>query len=357
MHDAKTSNTGKENSTQEDTTTVQFVQPLSNTVGLTREGINNNTQLHLELLSANTPRQNHVLEKQYTNKQSLFVLLVKTHKTVGFIFVMKLLMATAAVWTLLGQVVSGQETIVLPSDPTYYDGLRDRNADLLQKVDVSTDSNVFLVQLDDETETQYRLAELKAFLPLSNGESVRQGYQDDAAAALLAVYHFNNLEMSPVLSEEDLQDCNVKLTMDIIDSKFSPIGSTRVFTESLHTENTLSTPLPTAVIGAYRSATTSPLAILTGVNGIPQASYASSSTDFDVKEQFPLFGRTVTSSTGEAKVALDYFQSIGATHVGVLFVTVSAIKLLAREATTLITCGEETHVPYASNILMLLYYL
>lgn len=36
-----------------------------------------------------------------------------------------------------------------------------------------------------------------------------------------------------------------------------------------------------------------------------------------------LVGRTVTNSNGEARVALDYFQSIGATHVGVLFVTVS----------------------------------
>ncbi|CAB9520190.1 acid type B receptor subunit 2 [Seminavis robusta] len=205
------------------------------------------------------------------------------------------------------------------SDPLYYDNLRDTNSGLLNDVSVSEDSNVFQVHLGDGT--QYRLAELKAFLPLSNGASIRAGYQDDAAAALLAVYHFNNLDMSPIITEEDVEGCDVKLTMEIVDSKFSPIGSTRVFTESLHTENTLSTPLPTAVIGAYRSATTSPLAILTGVNGIPQASYASSSTDFDVKEQFPLFGRTVTSSTGEAKVALDYFQSIKASHVGVLFVT------------------------------------
>lgn len=177
---------------------------------------------------------------------------------------------------------------MLPSNPHYYDLLRDENSGSLTDVSVASDSNVFKVLLDDATGTQYRLTEFKAFLPLSNGESMRQGYQDDAAAALLAVYHFNNLEQSPILNEQEVEGCNVKLTMDIVDSKFSPIGTTRVFTESLHTENTLSTPLPTAVIGAYRSATTSPLAILTGVNGIPQASYASTSSDFDVKEQFPL---------------------------------------------------------------------
>lgn len=208
-----------------------------------------------------------------------------------------------------------------PMDPNYYDQIRNGDSNLVVKAEASDDSNVFRVELEDGS--SFRLAELKAFLPLSDGREIRPGTQDDAAAALLAVHHFNNIDtMSPILKPEDVENCDIKLTMEIVDSKFSPIGSTRVFTESLHTENTLSTPLPTAVIGAYRSATTSPLAILTGVNGIPQVSYASTSTDFDVKEQFPLFGRTVTSSTGEAKVALDFFLSIGSTHVGVLFVTV-----------------------------------
>ena len=63
------------------------------------------------------------------------------------------------------------------------------------------------------------------------------------------------------------------------------------------------------------------VAILTGVNEIPQVSHASTSTDFDVKEQYPLFGRTTLSSSGEAAVALEYFKQLGATHVGIIFVT------------------------------------
>ena len=247
---------------------------------------------------------------------------------------MKLLPLPAVLLTLFlwhcSQAVEGQSTTTTtttttdPSDPYYYDRLRDPNSNLVTKVQLASDSNVFRVEL--ENGQRYRLAELKTFLPLSDGQQIRQGTHDDAAAALLAVHHFNNIEtMSPILKPQEIEGCDVKLTMEIVDSKFSPIGSTRAFTESLHTENTLSTPLPTGVIGAYRSATTSPLAILTGVNGIPQVSYASTSTDFDVKEQFPLFGRTVTSSTGEAKVALDYFRSIYASHVGVLFVTVSTL--------------------------------
>ncbi len=54
----------------------------------------------------------------------------------------------------------------------------------------------------------------------------------------------------------------------------------------------------------YRSVVTSPLAILTGVNDVPHFSYASTSLNLDVKEQYPISGRTVTSSVGEAAVVL-----------------------------------------------------
>jgi hypothetical protein len=63
------------------------------------------------------------------------------------------------------------------------------------------------------------------------------------------------------------------------------------------------------------------LAILTGVNDVPHFSYASTSLNLDVKEQYPIFGRTVTSSMGEAAVALKFFQSIESTHVAILFVS------------------------------------
>jgi len=44
--------------------------------------------------------------------------------------------------------------------------------------------------------------------------------------------------------------------------------------------------------------------------------------EFDSKLQFPLFARTVSSSIGEAAVAVEYFKSIGSTHVAILFITV-----------------------------------
>lgn len=171
----------------------------------------------------------------------------------------------------------------------------------------------------------FKLGQFAVFLPYSDGTNTRAAASNEMAAALMATHHFNNPELSPHLTlTEDLEalaNCKLKLTADFHDTRYSPIDTTRLFTNMLQQENVFSEPLPAGVIGAYRSAVTSPLAILTGVNGIPQVSYASTSTDFDVKDQYPFFGRTVTSSTGEAEVLVQLFQSIGSMHVGVLFVT------------------------------------
>jgi len=200
----------------------------------------------------------------------------------------------------------------------YYDRLR-TDQTLVQSVKDSNVSKVFSV-IDSQGD-QYRLADISAFLPFSDGQAMRANVESEAIASLLAIYHFNNPDKNPILNSEELKGCNVRLTTEFLDTQFSPINSTRKFTDILLREHSMLTPLPTSVVGAYRSATTSPLAILTGVNEIPQVSYASTSTDFEVKEQYPLFGRTIPSTIGEAQVAVKYFQDLGASHVGILFVT------------------------------------
>jgi len=178
------------------------------------------------------------------------------------------------------------------------------------------------VQQSQPQQEIFRLAQITAFLPFTDGGSLREAVEDDLAASLMAIHHFNNPQLSPHLTPQDLEGCNIKLTAEFFDTQYSPIDSTRLFTNILQRQHTLQLPAPSAVIGAYRSAVTSPLAILTGVNDIPQVSYGSTSTDFDVKEQYPLFGRTIHSSTGEAQVALQLYKSLlHASHVGVLFVT------------------------------------
>ena len=199
-------------------------------------------------------------------------------------------------------------------DVDYFDKLREGEG-------LKNAENDRLFEVSDDGGNTFRLAQITVFLPFSDGSSLREAVEDDLAASLMGIHHFNNPELSPHLNEEDLKDCNIKLTAEFFDTEYSPIDSTRLFTDILQREHTLVEPAPAGVIGAYRSAVTSPLAILTGVNDIPQISYASTSTDFDVKEQYPLFGRTIQSSTGEAQVALELFKSLKASHVGVLFVT------------------------------------
>ncbi|KAI2493752.1 G-protein coupled GABA receptor [Fragilaria crotonensis] len=210
-------------------------------------------------------------------------------------------------------------------DLDYFDNLR-RNGNESNVTAIKSPSNterLWNVTLDNGD--TFNLAQFSVFLPFSDGTNIRDAAGNEMAAALMAVHHFNNPELSPHLAlTEDLEaiaDCKIKLTADFHDTRYSPIDTTRLFTNILQRENVFQEPAPSGVIGAYRSAVTSPLAILTGVNGIPQVSHASTSTDFDVKEQYPYFGRTVTSSTGEAAVLVQLFQSLGSTHVGVLFVT------------------------------------
>lgn len=233
---------------------------------------------------------------------------------------MKLLWGLLPAFVVLERVLATRELQTVPSDPAFYDNLR--TSDALLAVNSSQPSAVYRVTTQDDNE--YRLADLKAFLPLSdNSESPFWGaLKNDAFSALLASYHFNNVEQSPILSPDDLQNCqDLRLTMEIFDSEWSPIETTRTFTSVLQRPISLEVPPTAAVVGAARSAVTSPLAILTGVNDIPQVSHASTAVDFDVKEQFPLFGRTVTSSVGTAAVAVEYFKSINSENVAILFVT------------------------------------
>ena len=245
-----------------------------------------------------------------------------------------LVLAVSTLERTFADEIGSDATNVGPSAPDYYDWLRTQVTD--DDVVQVEGSNLFeVVAATNTSTTKYLLGDVTTFIAFSDGNLIRAGLHNDAAVALLAAHHFNNLDESPIVTREDIfgtsgtskdiKDCNVRLTLDILDTQFSPIESTRIFTQILQRNHTVETPLPAAVVGAYRSATTSPLAILTGVNDIPQVSYASTSTDFDVKEQFPRFGRTISSSTGEARSALDFFIKLGADHVGVLFVTVRVL--------------------------------
>jgi hypothetical protein len=208
------------------------------------------------------------------------------------------------------------------SDPYYYWDLR--------TVASVVDEGNWLYQVSVPNSTrEYVLGELKAFIPFTvAGSMPGPGMQADSFAALLAVHHFNNAETSPILnaSAVNLLCPNLKFTMSLLDSQLYPIESTRLFIQMIKSAPSLVKPPTVGILGAYRSSVSLPLAILTGVNGIPQVSPASTANDFDDKDQYPLFGRTVWNAFGEASVAVEFFSAINSTHVVVMYITVRTFQ-------------------------------
>jgi hypothetical protein len=237
--------------------------------------------------------------------------------------------------------------------PYYYDELRlqiaealDMNDESFVTVQTVPNSSIYRVTLypDQENSTTYRFTEIKSFIAFSNNDENNEpqmliGTQNEAYAALLAMYHFNNMETSmyhPVVedhiiqtesssstsSSSSLYTCNVKLTMELIDSTYSPTIATQTIASIFDHTSSIAVPETTAVVSSSPTTVTLPLAIFTGIYNVPFISATATSNGFDDKEQFPLFGRTVTNADGVASASLQFFQSIQSSHVAILFVSV-----------------------------------
>lgn len=141
------------------------------------------------------------------------------------------------------------------------------------------------------------------------------------AAGYLAMQHFNerNPRVLPDLPER-LKGCDIQLSMEMRDTRFSPIYAAQHLQEILQREHSLSTPAPISLVGAARSAVSQTLSILAGVYEIPQVSASSTSASLDSKASSPFFARTVPNNQGDAKATILYFQSLGVTHMGVIYI-------------------------------------
>ena len=191
---------------------------------------------------------------------------------------------------------------VSSTHPAYYDLLR-TSPEEMGVIGTRSDTTgqchavEFTVRDDDNPNQSWtvNIAEITALLPYtirhyqsnsgraSEDSIPRPGVINDAAALLLAVTHFNNGITPYILDslQPDVQkayeECNVKLTTELFDTGYSPIQSTRTLTDVLdrpHTEQTApSEPLPTAVLGAFRSASSrSGLRYLRGSSWSPTTS-------------------------------------------------------------------------------------
>ena len=141
----------------------------------------------------------------------------------------------------------------------------------------------------------------------------------DIAGLMLAAHHFNNGDGAVVREVEGLNEtCPVRIVMDHHDSESSPGVAMNIFQRQVMEGERHP---PSALIGASRSAVSTPLAIFSGLYQIPLVSPFSTSMELDNIRQYPYFSRLVPSDAGTARALVAYLRSRRADlrHLGVIY--------------------------------------
>jgi hypothetical protein len=169
------------------------------------------------------------------------------------------------------------------------------------------------------------LCHIGAMLSFTLGDFVPYLFAfEDAAAVALAIQQLNTGDGSIIPEIAGLPDrCKVRFTVEYGDTQYSGGVTVKHVVQQVNRDPPngidVSERLPCAYIGAYRSAVSIPMSIVTGVFGLPQISGASTSVDLDDKEQYSLFGRTVPSDEGNAVPFIIYMrETLNIQHLAVL---------------------------------------
>lgn len=143
------------------------------------------------------------------------------------------------------------------------------------------------------------------------------------ACAWLAWYHLSE-QLRHVVPEiaDRLVSCDIDFTLQMHDSQFSPLVAAQELFDTVNKldESNVTSLQPMAVIGAARSAVSSTLSTLNSAYRIPQISASSTAALLDNKDAHPFFARTVPSNEGDALAIAAYLESIGVSHVAVVYI-------------------------------------
>jgi len=91
-------------------------------------------------------------------------------------------------------------------------------------------------------------------------------------------------------------------------------------TGSVTAYRTMAQDLPDGIVGAARSACSTPIALLGGIDAVPQISYWSTSTDLDDQGDFPYFMRTIPDDGKIAIGAADFMKQNDMKTIAVIYV-------------------------------------
>lgn len=185
--------------------------------------------------------------------------------------------------------------------------------------DISYDFKSRIYRVNNAT----RVARITTILPLTevNDQGNRVPlpfwiYHD--AAAWLAAKHFNERNPRIVKDLHQLtQGCDLQINLTMRDSVFTPHNAVVQLLEALQVPDL---EQPAGLIGCVRSAVSIPLAVFSSTYELPQLSSSSTSRALDSGELYPFFGRTIPTNAADAKVLCIFFQSLGVTHFGVIYI-------------------------------------
>jgi len=154
----------------------------------------------------------------------------------------------------------------------------------------------------------------------NGGIGVSMGTYQDHASILLAAHHLNTGDDSLVPQLAGLPDrCPVRFLVEGVDDQGSIGEGLAGIIDHARRDPVGTKPLPCAFIGAVYSSSSIPTSTVTGVLGYPQVSHSATSSRLDDKQQFPLFGRTVPSDSGNAVPLIIYFYEVlQARHLAVI---------------------------------------
>lgn len=190
----------------------------------------------------------------------------------------------------------------------YYEEARANAQDVVRQEDNHVD-----VFTDPSTDEQVALCHLSSILPFTTGDyqPFRVAFED-LHSIVLAAHHLNTGDASIVPELDGLNKrCPIRFTTEFADTEFEGGPTLKKVVEQTSREpGSPSERLPCAFIGAYRSAVSIPMSIVTGILGYPQLSGASTSAALDDKSQYPLFGRTLPSDAGNAIPLIIYLRQV-----------------------------------------------
>ncbi|CAB9510354.1 Gamma-aminobutyric acid (GABA) B receptor [Seminavis robusta] len=146
-----------------------------------------------------------------------------------------------------------------------------------------------------------------------NPRKPREEYLYYEAAAYLALEHFNSRNGAVLPEIPDLlAGCDFTMEVEFRDTRFRPFKGVEEALDSYRAPG----KKPFAVWGPYSSSVSLPVSIVTSGLEIPTIGTISTSQSLD---NSPFYARTCTSVQSEAKIFLNYLNSIGVPRIGILY--------------------------------------